>query len=197
MKRVISMSLLTIFLVSLCACQTVPTVQRVDASETIDLSGRWNDSDSRLVADEMIADSLNRPWLLDFVETHGKKPAVIVGTIINKTNELISTDTFIRDMERAYINHGTVRVVQSSEAREHLRNERADQQQFSDPETAKKWRMELGADFMLQGVINSIYDSNDRDKLTYYQVDLELTNIETNEKVWLGTKKIKKLVSRY
>jgi len=134
---------------------------------------------------------------MSFVEKNGRKPAVIVGTVINRTHELISTDTFIRDMERAFINAGSVRVVQSAEAREQLRDERADQQQFADPETAKRWRRELGADFMLQGVINSIVDTNDREKVIYYQVDLELTDIETNEKVWLGSKKIKKYVSRY
>jgi penicillin-binding protein activator len=180
----------------LTGCQTTPRVQRVETTEAIDLSGRWNDTDSRLVAEEMISDSLNRPWLMSFVENTGRKPAVIVGTVLNRTHELISTETFIRDMERAYINSGNVRVVQSAEAREELRDERGDQQQFADPETAKRWRRELGADFMLQGVINSIVDSQDRQRLVYYQVDLELTNIETNEKVWLGSKQIRKFISR-
>ncbi|MCD4653527.1 penicillin-binding protein activator LpoB [bacterium] len=197
MKRFMYVCVLSLMIVLVSACQTVPKVERVDTMETIDLSGRWNDTDSRLVAEEMIADSLTRPWLMSFVEKQGKKPAVIIGTIINRTHELISTDTFIRDMERAFINAGSVRVVQSSEAREQLRDERADQQQFADPDTAKKWRKELGADLMLQGVINSIVDSNTRDKVVFYQVDLELTNIETNEKIWLGTKKIKKFVSNY
>ncbi len=180
----------------LVGCQTTPRVQRIETTEAIDLSGRWNDTDSRLVAEEMIADSLNRPWLMNYVENTGRKPAVIVGTVLNRTHELISTETFIRDMERAFINSGNVRVVQSAEAREELRDERADQQQFADPETAKRWRRELGADFMLQGVINSIVDSQDRQRLIYYQVDLELTNIETNEKVWLGSKQIRKFISR-
>ncbi|HPQ39291.1 MAG TPA: penicillin-binding protein activator LpoB [bacterium] len=197
MTKLISLCASLSLILCLAACQTAPTVQRVDTMETIDLSGRWNDTDSRLVAEEMISDSLNRPWLMSFVEKNGRKPAVIVGTVINRTHELISTDTFIRDMERAFINAGSVRVVQSAEAREQLRDERADQQQFADPETAKRWRRELGADFMLQGVINSIVDTNDREKVIYYQVDLELTDIETNEKVWLGSKKIKKYVSRY
>jgi len=196
MRKLIVISATFLLIFCFTACRTAPTVQRVDTMETIDLSGRWNDTDSRLVAEEMISDSLNRPWLMTFIENHGRKPAVIVGTIINRTHELISTDTFIRDIERAFINAGSVRVVQSAEAREQLRDERADQQQFADPETAKRWRRELGADFMLQGVINSIVDSNDQEKVVFYQVDLELTDIETNEKVWLGTKKIKKYVSR-
>lgn len=192
-------ALFTIVVIALAisGCHTVPAVQRVDPNETIDLSGRWNDTDSRLVAEEMISDTLNRPWLMSFVENNGRKPAVIVGAVLNKTHELISTDTFVRDIERNFINSGNVRMVQSAEAREQLRDERADQQQFADPETAKKWRRELGADFMLQGIISSIVDSQERQSLIYYQVDLELTDIETNEKVWLGTKKIKKFVSRY
>jgi len=197
MKKSSYICLLTMMIVLLTACQTVPRVQRVDTNEAIDLSGRWNDTDSRLVADEMINDSLSRQWLISFVEVNGHKPAVIVGTIINKTHELISTDTFIRDMERAFINADSVKIVQSSEAREQLRDERSDQQQFADPDTAKRWRKELGADLMLQGIINSIVDSNSREKVVFYQVDLELTDIETNEKVWLGTKKIKKVVSNY
>lgn len=190
---------MTIFLCSivvLTGCQTAPRVHRIETDEPIDLSGRWNDTDSRLVAEEMISDALNRPWLMAFVEKNGKKPAIIVGTVLNRSHELISTDTFIKDMERAFINAGSVRIVQSAEAREQLRDERADQQQFADPDTAKRWRRELGADFMLQGVINSIVDTQDRQQLVYYQVDLELTDIETNEKVWLGAKKIRKFVNR-
>jgi len=58
----------------------------------------------------------------------------------------------------------------------------------------KRRDKEQGADFMLQGTINSIVDEYKRDKTVYYQVDLELTNIETNEKVWIGDKKIKKMI---
>ena len=92
------------------------------------------------------------------------------------------------------VNSGKVRIVQGGEAREELRRERADQQDFSSLETAKNWGLEKGADFILQGTINSITDSNVKEKVMYYQTDLVLTDLETNEKIWIGTKKIKKLV---
>ena len=38
------------------------TVARLDANSVTDLSGSWNDTDSRLVADEMITDCLGRAW---------------------------------------------------------------------------------------------------------------------------------------
>jgi hypothetical protein len=50
----------------LAACATTPKVTRVDANETIDLSGNWNDTDSRQVAEEMVKDSLARPGWRDF-----------------------------------------------------------------------------------------------------------------------------------
>jgi len=47
---------------------------------------------------------------------------------------------------------------------------------------------------MLQGSINSIMDAYKRKKVIYYQIDMTLANIETNEIVWIGDKKIKKFV---
>lgn len=34
------------------------------------------------------------------------------------------------------------------------------------------------------------------EKITFYQVDLTLADIETNQKVWIGQKKIKKYIAR-
>ena len=48
---------------------------------------------------------------------------------------------------------------------------------------------------MMQGVVNSIVDQEGNQKVVFYQTDLELTNLETNEKVWIGNKKIKKVVT--
>jgi len=171
------------------------TVQRIDPNKQVDLSGRWNDSDSKLVSQEMISDVLSRPWKSEYVQKTSKKPVVIVGDIKNRTSELIEPETFIKDLEREFINSGQVRLVQSVEFREQMRSERADQQEFASPETIKKWKKELGADFMLNGTINSIVDQYGKDKVIFYQVNLELSDLETNEKVWLGEKKIKKLIN--
>jgi penicillin-binding protein activator len=103
--------------------------------------------------------------------------------------------TLIKDIEKAIIRNGSVRLVQAADKREELRGERADQQDFASPETTKKWGLELGADFMLQGTINSIVDSYQKEKVVYYQIDLELSNLQTNEIVWMGDKKIKKYIT--
>ena len=177
------------------SCSSQRKVERIGTDSTIDLSGRWNDTDARLVAEEMVADGLSRPWITDFAAATGNKPTVIVGMVYNKTHELINTETFIREIEREFLNSGKIRLVQAGEAREQLRDERADQQEYASKETMKKWGQERGADFMLQGTVNSVVDTYNNKKVVYYQIDLDMSSLETNEKVWIGSKKIRKYIT--
>lgn len=193
----LTITLIAFFIVALLSGCANRKISRVDSNEVIDLSGRWNDSDSRMVSDEMIGDLLTGKWIPIYENSHNNnRPVVIVGSILNKSHEHINSETFIKDIERAIVRNGSVRLVQAGEKREELRNERQEQNQgFVSPETAKKWGRELGADFMLQGTINSIVDAYKKNQVVAYQVNLELTNLETNEVVWIGEKKIKKTIS--
>jgi uncharacterized protein (TIGR02722 family) len=172
-------------------------VERVSPGEQIDLSGRWNDTDSRLVAEEMVNQIMNAPWVENHLKNSGgKAPVVVVGLVYNKSHEHIGSETFIKDIERAFVNSGRVRLVQAGDKREELRKERAGQQEFASIETAKRWGLELGADYMLNGDISSIMDEYKRERVNFYQVNLELSNLETNEIIWIGDKKIKKYVNK-
>lgn len=173
------------------------SVERVDVDKTIDLSGRWNDTDSRLVSEEMIRDVMNRSWIgIHRQENNGKTPSVIMGTVRNRSDEHINTQTFVKNLERALVNSGEVDLVADSGQREEVRTERLDQASHASEETAKEEGREMGADFMLQGAINTITDRVDGEQVKYYQVNLELIHMETHKKVWLGEKKIKKMVKQ-
>ncbi|MCW3467109.1 penicillin-binding protein activator LpoB [Chitinophaga nivalis] len=170
-------------------------VTRVSENEQIDISGRWNNTDSRLAAEELTKNVLSENWLSNFLQQQqGKKPVVIVGLVANKSHEHIDAETFTKDIERAFVVTQKVRVVQGGAKREELRGERADQQKNSSVSTMKKWGLEVGADYIMQGSINSIVDSHKRQKVVYYQVNMELTDLQTNEVVWIGEKKIAKYV---
>lgn len=170
-------------------------VTRIDPSEQIDLSGRWNNTDSRFVAEEMTKTILGSRWLTDHMAAkNGQRPVVIVGFVSNKSHEHIEAETFVKDVENAFVTSQRVRLVQGGKKREELRAEKADQQTNASASSMKKFGLEQGADYILQGSINSIVDSHKRKKVVYYQVNLELTNIETNEVVWIGEKKIAKYV---
>ncbi len=187
---------LTLIALTAIGCGGGKTVTRLDTESVTDLSGRWNDTDSRLVAEEMISDCLSRAWLTDAAAAKGAKPVVTVGTIRNLTSEHIAMETFIADFERELINANQVRFVASRPQRDEIREERAEQAEFATRETAKKLRAEIGADFILQGAIKTITDQEGKDRVVYYQTDLELVDIESMEKVWIGTKKIKKGISQ-
>ena len=181
----------------LSGCAARKTVQRVEVDSVIDLSGRWNDTDSRMTADAIIVDCLNDPWIIQHMSSSkGEKPTVIVGAIRNKSAEHIAVMTFINDVEKAFIKSGQVTVVASALERGELRSEKEDQRVFADPATIKQMGKELGADFMMTGEIMTIQDQEGGEKVTFYQVDLTLTSIETNVKTWMGGKKIKKYITR-
>lgn len=185
--------ILTISVLVLVGCTR--KVTRISPNEQLDISGRWNNTDSRLTSEEITQDVLNSNWLSDhLINKKGEKPVVIVGFVVNKSHEHIDAETFTKDLEQALIRSGKVRVVQGGKKREEIRGERADQQMNSSRESMKQFGLEQGADYMLQGSINSIVDAFKKQKVVYYQVNLELTNIQTNEIVWIGDKKIAKYV---
>ena len=170
-------------------------VTRIDPNSTVDLSGQWNDADSRMVAEEMINDCLTKPWK-EKMQFNKEMPRIIIGRIRNKSHEHINTQTFAKDMERILLNSGTVEFVATKEERDDIREEKADQMENASDQTKKELGNESGADVMLYGSVNTIADAEGKKKVMYYQVDLELVEIETNKKLWIGTKKIKKYITR-
>lgn len=194
--KVLNVNLLAILLIAAFSfsCQN-RKVTRVEPDKAIDLSGRWNDTDSKLTANAMIEQTLTEPWLNNFRQAHdGERPTVIVGMIKNKSHEHIEPEVFSKDLERAFITSQKVRLVQGGEKREEIRGERADQQEFASQSTMKQWGLERGADYMLQGTLNSVVDQYGKEKVVLYKVNLELTDLETNEIVWIGDKEIKKYI---
>lgn len=182
--------------VILGGCATGPTVTRTASDEVIDLSGRWNDTDSRLTAETMVSSMLSGGWLERFISDESREPVVIVGSVRNRSSEHIDAETFIKDIERELINSGRVIFVAGGDARDEIRDERDDQQSNATQNTAAALAAETGADFMMQGIITSQTDAIDGKRATLYKVDMELIGLENNQKVWIEVKQIKKLVEQ-
>ena len=194
MKTTISLSLFVLLVISI-QCKPVNTISRISPDSTTELSGKWNDTDARLVSEEMIGDALSNRWLSNYTESAEKPPVVIVGTIRNESMEHIDTEVITKEMERAFVNSGSVSLVANASERMEIRNERLDQQTNFIREY-ERYGKRIGADYMLIGNISSIMDDalDGRNTAIFYTVNLELIDIETNVKVWIGNKKIKKLI---
>jgi uncharacterized protein (TIGR02722 family) len=219
-NKISSLTAITLCILAFTSC--VKTVSRVQIDQVIDISGRWNDTDSRLVAEAMIEDFFNARWLQEFMQMandelrekqtkhhaaedddsvivpkhKARKPTIVIGDIKNKSFEHIEADTFIKDIEKQIVNRGSVRLIANSTFREKLRDERSSQSGNTTTETQKKFGRELGADYMMFGTINTIVDASEDDRVIFYQINLELVDLETGEVVWIGEKKIKKYRSK-
>ena len=184
----------SLFLLFSCASTSV---KRVDADSVPDLSGYWNDNDVQIAANEIINKCLTSPRITGYGASHnGKLPVVIVGTYSNRSDEHIDTSILTKKLEAALINSGAVNFVASSTERKEIRDERNDQQTNASEETAKNLGNETGADYMLQGSIKTIVDTNGEGTMvrTYY-ITTELIDIETNMKIWMDdNSSIKKVI---
>jgi penicillin-binding protein activator len=174
-------------------------VARVSPDQRIDLSGRWNDVDSREAADAIIQQNIQagggQSWASRYLQTSGgRRPILIVGSVRNRTMEHLPINAFVRDLERAFVNSGQVEVVADAEERGEVREERMDQQENAAAETRVRMGREHGARYMLQGDIESIEDREGRRRVVYYQIDMTLLDMETNSREWIGQHRIKKYV---
>jgi len=104
--------------------------------------------------------------------------------------------TFINDLEKDLINSGDVEFVASADERGEIRTERREQDLHASESTRKAMGQEIGADFMLKGSINTIIDAVKGEQARFYQIDLTLIDLESNRKVWVGQKKIKKTIEK-
>lgn len=189
-------AVLMCLLVVLTACGGETRVTRIDAGVVTDLSGRWNDTDSRIVAESMVKEALEYPWLNTFSQSKRRQPVVVVGTVLNSSHEHINVHTFVTDLERELTNSQKVTFVAGKNERDEVRSERKEQAMYAREDTQKAPGREIGADYIMKGTIATILDEADGTKAMFYQVDLQMVDLESNAKVWFGQKKIKKVIEK-
>lgn len=178
-------------------CTPTREVTRVDPNTTVDVNQAFNDSDARRIYQGMVQDCLSRPWVDNFMhENGGRRPVVIVGELKNKTmSYILDSEMVTADIERELINSGRVKFVAAKDQRDQVREERLQGQEWSRPETRKQMKAETGADLIMIGSImeDAPRALSGRSGVQYYKANLQLVDIETNEKVWIGTQEIKKV----
>lgn len=173
-------------------------VERRDPGTVTDYDYRFDEDDARQVAHTMIGDCLARPWIDNWMsEAGGKRPLIVLGNVRNDTQDYINSDIFTDPIQKELLNSGRVRVKAEKDLRQDLRDERLDTK-FNDPATVKAIAKEVNADFMMLGRVKDQKERSQdgRKIISYYQVTLELINIETAEKVWIQNAEIEKKATR-
>lgn len=196
MKKTVFFAI-TISLAALFTACTSSTVERVDFDSQQDISGYWNDTDARIVSNDLAEQLIDSQWYNTFIRENDRKPVIVIGSFRNKTDEHINTSIISKKLEISLLNTGKVVSVANSSERKEIREERDNQQINASLDSAKNIGNETAADFMLQGDIKTIVDSNGQKTVRTYYVTAELVDVETNTKIWLGENSTIKKVINY
>lgn len=196
--RILFFMLVIFFAVFSSACTTTETVvKRVGSDVVKDLDGYWNDSDVRIVCNNLISEFNKSVFASEYRLTHGRKPVVIIGQIKNASDEHIDTTIVANYLRNALINSGATNFVSSSTERSFLREERIDQADNASEETAKAIGNETGADAMMLGSVRTIVQTLNNQSVRSYFVNVELHDLESNMILWSGEDdSVKKVITR-
>jgi PBP1b-binding outer membrane lipoprotein LpoB len=196
MNRLVKVVLLSLAVwVGFASCTSNPKVSRVDADTQTDLSGYWNDTDVRIVCDSLIKDCLESPRVSQEIANKGRLPLILVGSFKNESDEHIDTSIISKTMEVSIFNSGRADFVAGGDTRQELRAERLDQESNASEDTAAAMRNETGADFLLTGTVKTIVDRAGKTATRTYFVSAEMSNIETNTRLWMAqNSEIKKII---
>lgn len=178
------------------------TVTRIDERSTQDLSGHWNNNDSRIVADKIGQEM--QTWCANTFTQYqlkaNRKPYLIIQKVRNRTMEHIDTSVFMQEIQRALLQAGNVSFVADARERHQLDSERRYQDMNASEESRKEKGSEIGADFAISGEITAEEDRSVDRRVgtveTVYRITIKVSDILTNEIVWSGGTTIAKRVQR-
>ena len=117
----------------------------------------------------------------------------MVTQLQNKTSEHIDTQN-VMDMVRVELSRGGRVAFVDKEAREDIKQEYEYQDSgMVNRETKKTAGGQVGADFIINGRLDSIVQQAGKDKTVYYKITLNMTNLKTGIIVWSDYKQIRKV----
>lgn len=152
------------------------------------LDDQWSETDMQKVVKDLV-DSLTNSRAIVAAK---KPPVVMVTNLQNKTSEHIDTQSVMDKVRVELTNSGRVAFV-DKEAREDVANEYEYQNSGMVDQTSKKTAGgQIGADYILNGRLDSITKEVGKDKTVYYKVTLNLTNLKTNLIEWTNQKELRK-----
>ncbi len=152
------------------------------------LNDAWSETDMQKTVESMVASLVAHPAIA------GAKapPILMVTNLQNKTSEHIDTQS-IMDMVRVDLSKSGKVAFVDKEARGDVSDEYNYQNSgMMNKETKKGPGGQVGADFIVNGRIDSIVQEVGKEKTVYYKITLNMTNLKTNLITWTDQKQMRK-----
>ena len=159
-----------------------------DINRTNLLTDKWSESDMQNAVKTLVGSATSH-----YSISNAKRPPIVMVTgLQNKTSEHIDTQN-VMDMVRVELMRGGRVSFVDKAAREDIAEEYDYQSSgMVNRESQKKKGGQIGADFIINGRLDSIVQQAGKDKTVYYKITLNLTNLKTGIIVWSDYKQIRK-----
>ena len=171
--------------------------RRLQASQDVLVTGRWDDRDAHNTAVALFKDLTENPetngWYKRLEHQPDQHPVISFERVKVKAHEHIEPDSFMLALRKQLINTGRLRVVESRSERSEIREERAEQHQHANSDFHKADGQELGADYVLKGTLVSNVQAVEGRRVLHYLVSLRLVEVSNQAVVWEGSHEEKKL----
>jgi uncharacterized protein (TIGR02722 family) len=186
------LSLISLLMLSLTVACGPKAFVKGDYDENVEeknlLNDSWSESDMQKAVHDLVASLIDHPA----IAKANRPPIVMVTKLQNKTSEHIDTES-IMDMVRVELMRGGKTKFVDKQARDDVSDEYEYQNSgMVSNETKKGKGGQVGADFIINGRLDSIVQEVGKDKTVYYKVTLNLTNLKTNISEWSDYKQIRK-----
>lgn len=155
------------------------------------LNDQWSETDMQKAVHDLVMSMMAHPA----IAAAKNPPVMMVTNLQNKTSEHIDTQN-IMDMVRVdMMKTGKVAFI-DKEARQDIADEYAYQSDNASAETKKSKGGQTGADFIVNGRLDSIVQEVGKDKTVYYKITLNITNLKTSAIAWSDYKQIRKVYKK-
>lgn len=159
-----------------------------NVNDTNLLTDKWSESDMQVAVRDLVASAVAHPAI-----AQAKRPPIVMVTRLqNKTSEHIDTQSIADMFTAELMRSGKTQFVDKA-AREDI----AEEYDYQDSgmvsrETKKGKGGQVGADFIMNGRIDSIVQEAGKDKTIYYKITMNLTNLKTGLIQWTDYKQLRK-----
>ena len=156
------------------------------------LTDKWSESDMQRSVKDLVASAIAHPAI-----ANAKRPPIVMVTRLqNKTSEHIDTQSITDMFQVELMRSGKVTFVDKA-AREDMAEE-YDYQGAGNVsrETQKQKGGQIGADFIMNGRLDSIVQEVGKDETIYYKLTMNMTNLKTGLIQWTDHKEMRKLFKK-
>ncbi len=153
------------------------------------LNDQWSETDMQNAVKALATSLMNHPSM-----ANAKTPPIVMVTNLqNKTSEHIDTQSIMDKIRVELMKSGKAEFI-DKEARQDIADEYNYQNSgMVSDETKKGPGGQTGADFILNGRLDSIVQEVGKDKTVYYKLTLNLTNLKTTRITWTDDKQLRKV----